>query len=105
RTTVSGSTAESKDQRIAGSLLYGSDGSTAKLGVRGVDGKLRDTTITRRTSHFQLQWTPVPEPHWKKLGNVGYVDLVQLTVPEVDKMFADLATTKAIVFDMRGYPK
>jgi hypothetical protein len=38
-------------------------------------------------------------------GNVGYVDLVRLSENQVDSMFRSLASTKAIVFDMRGYPQ
>src|SRR5262249_4336462 len=36
--------------------------------------------------------------------NIGYADLRELMVPEVGPMFEDLKTTRAIVFDMRGYP-
>jgi C-terminal processing protease CtpA/Prc len=37
-------------------------------------------------------------------GNIGYVDLDRLNVPEVDAMFEKLKDTRAIIFDMRGYP-
>lgn len=38
-------------------------------------------------------------------GAIGVVDLSHLTVEQVPAMFAALASTEAIVFDMRGYPK
>ena len=38
-------------------------------------------------------------------GNVGYVDLQRLDVAGVDAMFKQLASTRAIVFDLRGYPR
>jgi hypothetical protein len=38
-------------------------------------------------------------------STIGYADLARLTVPEVDEMFERFKHTKAIVFDMRGYPK
>jgi C-terminal processing protease CtpA/Prc len=47
-----------------------------------------------------------PGPHWKTLaGDIGYVDLRALTVPEIGLALDELKTTRAIVFDMRGYPK
>jgi C-terminal processing protease CtpA/Prc len=38
-------------------------------------------------------------------GNIGYADLTRLTVAEVAGMFETLQSTRAIVFDMRGYPQ
>ena len=37
-------------------------------------------------------------------GNVGYADLDRLPRSDVDKMFEKFKDTRAIVFDMRGYP-
>jgi hypothetical protein len=37
-------------------------------------------------------------------GNIGYADLDRLPVAMVDQMFEMFKDTKAIVFDMRGYP-
>lgn len=37
-------------------------------------------------------------------GNIGYVDLDRLQPSEVDAMFAKVASTRALVFDDRGYP-
>jgi C-terminal processing protease CtpA/Prc len=36
--------------------------------------------------------------------NIGYADLDRLTLSTVDEMFERFKDTKAIVFDMRGYP-
>jgi len=50
-------------------------------------------------------WAKSTALHWKQLpGNIGYVDLRELVVPEVGPMFEELKGTRAIVFDMRGYP-
>ena len=107
RATTSGSTADARAQRTAEYALIGDEGSTAKLGVRGRDNKLREVSVTRQQANFAaLDGATKPAPHWKQLANqIGYVDLRQLTVPEVPKMFSDLAKSRAIVFDMRGYPK
>jgi hypothetical protein len=37
-------------------------------------------------------------------GNVGYADLSRLNVPDVPQALARFASTRAIVFDLRGYP-
>jgi C-terminal processing protease CtpA/Prc len=37
-------------------------------------------------------------------GNIGYMDLTRLTVPEVEAAFEKVKDTRALVFDMRGYP-
>ena len=105
RPEISGSTEEARDQSIAGFVLAGDDGSTAKLEVRGGDGKPRAVTLERTTANAAAMWADSKGPHWKKLaGNIGYVDLTALHVPEVGPMFEDLKSTRAIVFDMRGYP-
>ena len=45
-------------------------------------------------------------PPFKLLpDNIGYVNLVEISVPQVDEMFEKLRDTKAIIMDMRGYPK
>lgn len=38
-------------------------------------------------------------------NNIGYVDMGILTVKNVPEMIEKLSTTKAIIFDMRNYPK
>lgn len=100
RPRVSGSTDEARDQGVARRVLVGPE-PTIKLAVRGADGKLREVVVTRSAS-----FPPLAPPHWKKLANnIGFVDLNLLTPDEIDPMFAELGTTTAIVFDMRGYPK
>ena len=37
-------------------------------------------------------------------GNLGYVDLGRLTIPEVAGMFERLKGTRALILDMRAYP-
>ena len=44
-------------------------------------------------------------PMFKVLrGNIGYADLGRLPASQVDSMFEQLKDTRAIIFDMRGYP-
>lgn len=102
RPGTSASTDEARDHHAAAGLLAGPDGSSLALGVRG-----KTVTLTRSLASWQFLYQPAAAaPHWKKLANnIGYVDLKELVVPEVEPMFKELAGTKAIVFDMRGYPK
>lgn len=104
RRITSGSTTEAREQRVAQRLLWGDDGTTVKLGIRDARGKSRVVATKRESKYVGLAGSG-STPHWKKLaGNIGYVDLRTLTVPEVDAMFRELGSTKAIIFDMRGYP-
>jgi C-terminal processing protease CtpA/Prc len=86
-------------------LLAGPRGSVATLVVRGGDGRPR-TVRTPRTSAYQSKLRERTRPVVDILaGNVGYIDLQRLTVPEVDGALQRLARTRAIVFDLRGYPR
>jgi C-terminal processing protease CtpA/Prc len=38
-------------------------------------------------------------------GNIGYADLGRMAPGQVDSMFDSLRHTRAIIFDMRGYPQ
>jgi len=91
--------------RIAGRFLFaGPAGSTAALKVQKLDGGVREVSLVRDPKQ-----TLPPEEKGDVVrilpGNLGYVDLVRLGRPEVDAMFDKLADTRAIIFDMRGYPQ
>lgn len=86
-------------------LGRGAEGSAARLQLRGADGQLREVTLPRSRLHSR----PARERRGGDVvrllpGNVGYVDLDRLGVTDVDAMFEQLKDTRAIVFDMRGYP-
>lgn len=106
RRIYSGSTDEARDQRAADRALDGYDGTSFKLGVRAAGGTTKEVTLAHKRAYSTVLWHGSETgPHWKKLpGNIGYADLRELTVPEVPTMFHDLADTKALVLDMRGYP-
>ncbi|HET9226390.1 MAG TPA: S41 family peptidase, partial [Thermoanaerobaculia bacterium] len=87
-------------------LLVGPAGSTAKLKVQKLDGSIRELSLVRDPQKMQA-FAPQDKGEVVRIlpGNLGYVDLTRLGVPEVDAMFEKLADTRAIIFDMRGYPQ
>ncbi|MEA2561522.1 MAG: hypothetical protein QOH06_3026 [Acidobacteriota bacterium] len=91
--------------RIAGRLLLaGPAGSTAKLEVQKLDGSVRDVSLVRDP---KKALAPEEKGDVVRIlpGNLGYADLTRLTRAEVDGMFDKLKDTRAIIFDMRGYPQ
>lgn len=85
-------------------LLVGAAGSTAKLKVQKLDGAVREVSLVRDP---KVKPPAADKGEVVRIlpGNLGYVDLTRLTVQEVDGMFDKLAETRAIIFDMRGYPQ
>ena len=96
---TSGSTDEARDQNTARRVLMGSE-PTVEVGVARTDGKLRTITVTRSAA-----FPPAQDKHYKLLANnIGYADLTALVPSDVEPMFKDLGSTKALILDMRGYP-
>lgn len=82
--------------------LSGPEGSQGTVGVRDASGQLKQVRFTRSIKSFQK---PSKGVAWRLLpDNIGYVDLTRLQTSEVAGMFEKLKNTKALVFDMRGYP-
>lgn len=92
--------------KLARYLLTGPDASTAALTVTGADGRAREITLTRKVNHLAGRPPAPPQPTFRMLdGNIGYVDLTRFEPREIDPMFDALGGARAIVFDMRGYPR
>jgi C-terminal processing protease CtpA/Prc len=102
---IAASTPQAWRSDIAGQLLRGPDSSTVTVTVRGGDGRVRTVTLPRsaqfRTQSLGNRQGPIVR---RLTQQIGYVDLDRLTTSMVDSMFTLLADTRAIVFDMRGYP-
>jgi hypothetical protein len=113
---VAASTPQGLDEKVfLAFFLAGADGSTARLLLAGRDGRPREARVRREaawrrfitpaTSGEVVRILPRADGEPGGVGDVGYVDLTRLTELEVDGMFERLAKTRAIVLDMRGYPK
>lgn len=108
--TLASSTPQGLRARLESELLMGPDGSIAMLAVRTANGRAVTIAVPRLRPEFRDLSKPQKPPPTDSIfyllpGNIGYVDLVRLTPPMVDRMFNALAATEAIVFDMRGYPQ
>ncbi len=93
------------------SLLAGPEGSTAVLRLRGATGGAEkgpshEVRLPRRKAYEPSCYGCRTGPILRMLpGNVGYADLDRLPVSRVDSMFELFRGTRAIIFDMRGYPQ
>jgi hypothetical protein len=86
-------------------LLNGPDGSTLKLTVRGGNDKIREIALPRKAAYAALSPKRSGEVFKVLEDNIGYCDLERLTGGEIDAMLERLKDTRAIVFDLRGYPQ
>jgi hypothetical protein len=100
---LTASTETARRARLARNLLLGPEGGTLAITVQGADGKRRPVRVPLVAKSFAPP--PGAGPPFKLLEpDLGYADLSRLTVAEVEPMFAAFARTRAILFDMRGYP-
>ena len=69
------------------------------------NGKIQQKIIERYLFK-QFQYHKPSKEKWKIInGNIGYVNLGELEKEDVSKMMDSLLSTKAIIFDIRNYPK
>ena len=95
------------DWYLSRKITFGPDSSTMTLTVKGKDNKAHAVQLPRLkgfraypylTERFKSDTIRILD------GNIGYVDLDRLAMDQVDLMFDTLKDTRAIIFDMRGYP-
>ncbi len=106
------STRQSLKQILQFDMLRGQQDSVIRLTVKDLKGLTRDVELKRTVGAADPRWQQFFDgadtklPVYRMLpSGYGYVDLVRLTVADVDKMFESLKNAPAIIFDMRGYPK
>jgi hypothetical protein len=102
---LSASTPQAHTYMILFRLLAGVPGSTVTLTVRDRHGKESERALIRPALGARLAESD-GRPVLQVLdGNIGYADLTRLNVDRVDGMFDRFKDTRAIIFDMRGYPR
>jgi C-terminal processing protease CtpA/Prc len=100
---ISASTPGMKENVAAYHAPRGPNNSEPLFRFRRTDGTEYETRVRRSTA-----WRLAPEPavFWKVLpGNIGYVDVGFLRDEDAAAVIRDLANTRAIIFDMRSYPR
>ena len=99
---ISASTPGALERVAAIRLSRGVAGTSVRLRVRRAGGVVRELELTRARD---FEMTGRRGPLFRILpGNIGYADLGRLPASQVDSMFDRLRDTRAIIFDMRGYP-
>ena len=102
---VSASTPQALTERTVRWMLRGAEDSTASIEFEKADGRRVTVKLTRRAAYWEDFTYRGGEVVDVLPGNIGYADLERLTIDMVPEMFARLQETRAIVFDMRGYPR
>jgi C-terminal processing protease CtpA/Prc len=101
------STPQDRAGRLTGQLVFGPEGSTCRLTVRGEGDEPREVEMPRSGANFaRARESSTRQEAFRVLGDgIGYVHLGRLTTAQVDAMFEAFASTRAIVFDLRNYPQ
>jgi C-terminal processing protease CtpA/Prc len=101
--------AERLEKYAAASLPLGRRMRAIAYALSGPEGRpamLKLSSGRTATLRRMLKYAPPSRPPFRLLeGNVGYADLTRLEKTEVDAMFERLGSTRALILDMRGYPK
>jgi len=101
---VSGSNRSAKAKNHVFSIFNGETDSVAVTISR--DGKTFTKSIGRYTSAAMKEEKPVETEKYKILHNtIGYVNIELLDESDVDAMMETFKNTKAMVVDLRNYPK
>ena len=99
---ISAATPGWKQYRTLGNLLMGTENSKKSLKIlRGDQILLREIVCSRK---YQRQIS-FREDRYKKIGDgILYLNLGQITWPEIKKLMPQLEKAKSIICDLRGYP-
>ncbi|MEO8294389.1 MAG: S41 family peptidase [Gemmatimonadota bacterium] len=103
---ISASNRQNQLDKATLAFTSGPEGSSIALGLRDRSGQPKSATLERRHEDFNTLYHRERRGEVISVlpGNVGYVDMDRLRFDMIDSMFNQLAATRAIIFDMRGYP-
>ena len=104
---IAASTPQALALREAEHILSGPKDSIARLTIRRGNVPPFDVTVQRSMMVYEAFRRPhSDEPSFHRIGtDIGYVDLERITPREADLAIDQLMDTKAIIFDLRGYPQ
>jgi len=101
---LSASTPQSLDDLVMQRWLNGPPGVALELKLRAAQGGFRRLSLPREIRTGKIPWRGGPVLAVLP-GNVGYADLERLPPERVEEMFEAFRRTRAIIFDLRGYPQ
>lgn len=101
---LAASTASARRARAARFVLHGPE---SDLTLRIVDKtkRIRDVLLKRKREFYGRQLKRSGDVVALLRDDIGYVDLERLTADHASEVFEKLGGTKAIIFDLRGYPQ
>jgi len=104
---ISASTPQALERDVALAFFLPEIGrTTVTVRVRRGGGSMRDVTLgtaeDARTAYRDRRDTPVVR---RIDGTIGYIDLDRLAPNQVDSALVALRDTRALILDMRGYPR
>ncbi|WP_420318181.1 S41 family peptidase [Ekhidna sp.] len=92
-----------KNAGIRYALFMGIKGTAQITIQRNGATKTGSITLYRSTD---LKLKEVSKPKWKSINDpIGYVDLKNLTIKEVNEMMEELINKSVLIFDIRNYPR
>lgn len=101
---TTGSNESSKMFFAANTFTRGEETSIVTLTVRTRTGQEKEVKMQRK-AEFTFQGDERASEIYKLISpDIGYADLDRLTVPMLNEVLEKFKDTKAIIFDMRGYP-
>jgi C-terminal processing protease CtpA/Prc len=104
------SNAASQTYLLSEALLRGNEGEKIAIKVKDAGGKVKSIELTASKTLEREEWSAkmnerLNEPTLRFVTkDIGYADLNKLQITEIDSMFELFRNTRAIIFDMRGYP-
>ncbi|MFZ6656278.1 S41 family peptidase [Undibacterium sp. TJN19] len=101
--TISASNPETKIRDALYGLLAGPEKSVASLLIADHAGKQREIKVPRN-----MDTVPAPDatPVFKMISkDIAYVNLDRLEKTDINAMFETIKDSKALILDMRGYPR
>ena len=102
-TRIPGATPQLIRSRALDRLLDGDPGTRAQLRVSAADGAKRDVSLLR-VSKVEVKPKAIDSIAEVSPG-VMYIDLERITKADFDTAIPRLQHAKAVIFDMRGYPR
>ncbi len=101
---ISGSNTSRKMQNAYYQIFNGSSDSVDIEFIR--NEKTYTKTVGRYWfKDFNYEWKEKSKTYKIIDGNIGYVDMGTINIKDVSGMMEELKTTKAIILDLRNYPK